>query len=204
MPGATLLVRKWWLALDRVPTPPPPPLPSGARIDRVERPAVAFHRFLFAAVGEEWLWWSRRAMTDEQVGTILHDPRHSTHVLYLGGQPGGFFELDRRPAPDIELAFFGLMPHAAGRGLGRLFLEHAIATAFAEGPRRLTVNTCDLDHPAALKNYLARGFAILREAVIEEPDPRARGLLPPTAGAHRPFAAAPPGSKPVARAEQTG
>ena len=185
--STTLTVRKWWLALDQAPQSPPPPLPVGARIDRVERPTVAFHRFLFAAVGEAWLWWSRRAMSDEQVRTILHDPRHSTHVLYLDGQPAGFFELDRRPLPDIELAFFGLMPHATGCGLGRVLLEHAIATAFAEAPRRLTVNTCDLDHPAALTNYLARGFVIEREAVIEEPDPRRRGLLPVTAGRHRPF-----------------
>ena len=185
--GPVLTVRKWWLALHHAPTSPPPPLPSGARLDRVEKPTVAFHRFLFATVGEEWLWWSRRAMSDAQVEAILHDPLHSTHVLYLDGQPAGFFELDRRPAPDIELAFFGLMPHATGRGLGRLSLEHAIATAFADGPRALTVNTCDLDHPAALKNYLARGFTITREAVIAEPDPRGRGLLPVTAGAHRPF-----------------
>lgn len=184
-----MTVRKWWLALDQAPTAPPAPLPASARIERVDRPAIAFHRFLFAAVGEEWLWWSRRAMTDEQVKTILHDPRHSTHVLYLDGQPAGFFELDRRQAPDIELAFFGLMAHATGRGLGRVFLEHAIAAAFAEAPARLMVNTCDLDHPAALTNYLARGFAIDREAVIEEPDPRASGLLPESAGRHRPFAA---------------
>jgi GNAT superfamily N-acetyltransferase len=185
--GPALTVRKWWLTLDQASTAPPPPLPAGARIDRVDKPTVAFHRFLFSAVGEEWLWWSRRAMSDDQVAAILHDPRHSTHVLYLDGQPAGFFELDRRPAPDIELAFFGLMPHATGRGLGRSFLEHAIATAFAEAPCRLTVNTCDLDHPAALANYQARGFTIEREAVIEEPDPRARGLIPREAGMHRPF-----------------
>lgn len=185
--GPSLTVRRWWLALGHAPSAPPPPLPAGARIDRVERPAIAFHRFLFTAVGEEWLWWSRRAMSDGEVAAILHDPRHSTHVLCMDGQPAGFFELDRRPAPDIELAFFGLMPHATGRGLGRVFLEHAIATAFAERPRRLTVNTCDLDHPAALPNYLARGFTIEREAVVEEPDPRARGLIPPGAGRHRPF-----------------
>jgi hypothetical protein len=184
---AMLAVRKWWLALDHAPCGAPPRLPDNARIDRVEKPAVAFHRFLFAAVGEEWLWWSRRAMTDAEIAAILHDPRHSTHVLYMDGQPAGFFELDRRPTPDIELAFFGLTSHATGRGLGRTFLEHAIAIAFAERPRRLTVNTCDLDHPAALRHYLARGFTIEREAVIEEPDPRARGLLPATAGAHRPF-----------------
>lgn len=184
----TLTTRKWWLALDQAPATSPPALPHGARIDYVPRPEIAFHRFLFAAVGEAWLWWSRRAMTDAQVAEILHDKRHSTHVLYRDGQPAGFFELDRRPAPDIELAFFGLMPHATGRGLGRALLEHAIATAFAEHPRALTVNTCDLDHPAALKNYQARGFRVVKEAVIEEPDPRAAGLIPRHAGAHRPFA----------------
>lgn len=184
---ATLTTRKWWLARTTPPTEPPAAWPVGARLERVDNPVIAFHRFLFAAVGEEWLWWSRRAMTDAQVAAILHDPRHSTHVLYLEGQPAGFFELDRRPAPDIELAFFGLMPHATGRGLGRALLEHAIAAAFAENPRALTVNTCDLDHPGALANYSARGFRIEREALITEPDPRATGLLPPTAGSHRPF-----------------
>ena len=30
-----------------------------------ERPSVAFYRFLYNTVGRDWLWWARRAMSDE-------------------------------------------------------------------------------------------------------------------------------------------
>jgi len=38
----------------------------------------------------------------------------------------------------------------------------AIRRAWETGARRLVVETCSLDHPAALANYRARGFRVVR------------------------------------------
>ena len=62
-------------------------------------------------------------------------------------------------------------------------LTAAVQRAWAINARRVWVHTWSLDHPAALRNYLARGFAVFREErfTIEAPDeppgpwPGARG-----------------------------
>jgi hypothetical protein len=50
-----------------------------------------------------------------------------------------------------------------GRGLGGWLLTRAAEESFALGANRVILNTCTLDAPQALPNYLARGFAIVRE-----------------------------------------
>jgi hypothetical protein len=42
----------------------------------------------------------------------------------------------------------------------------------------VSVNTCTLDHPAALKAYLNAGFTAVKRAFESFPDPRLAGLLP--------------------------
>jgi GNAT superfamily N-acetyltransferase len=44
-------------------------------------------------------------------------------------------------------------------------LTAAVRRAWASGARRVTVNTCELDGPHALANYLARGFVVARETI---------------------------------------
>jgi len=50
-----------------------------------------------------------------------------------------------------------------GRGLGGWLLTRAAEEAFALDASRVILNTCTLDAPQALPNYLARGFTIVRE-----------------------------------------
>ena len=56
------------------------------------------------------------------------------------------------------IAYFGLVPEFIGRGLGRFFLDWAVDRAWDLGHARVRVQTCDLDHPAALPNYERAGF----------------------------------------------
>ncbi len=155
-----------FLRMDRAPAEPAAPLPPGADVVRLAQCSVAFYRFLYATVGQDYVWWLRRTLTDAELGAILSDARVSIHVLYQGGEPAGFYELDRRSFPAINLSYFGLLPQAIGRGLGRAFLRHAVDAAWAEGARAMTVNTCTADHPRALPNYVAVGFVPQR--VIRE------------------------------------
>ena len=52
-----------------------------------------------------------------------------------------------------------MMRHATGLGLGRWFLGAAIEAAWATGPKQIVVQTCTLDHPAALPLYQKLGFS---------------------------------------------
>ena len=77
--------------------------------------------------------------------------------------PLGYYELAREPDGAVEIVYFGLVAEAQGRGLGRGLLTHAVRTAWASGATRVWLHTCTLDGPAALPNYLARGFRPVRE-----------------------------------------
>ena len=168
-----------FLRMDRALMEPPPALPKGARIERVVAPTVAFYRYLYNTVGAEYVWWLRRTMTDAELAALLRHPGISVYVLYISGAPAGFFELDARPAPDINLSYFGLLPHVMGIGIGGVFLRHAVAEMWDRSPRALTVNTCTADHLRALPTYLRTGFRAMR-AVAEVWDvPVALGLKIP-------------------------
>jgi len=151
-----------FLRMMEAPAASPLPWPEGMGVQRVEAPTVAFYRFLYNTVGADYVWWLRRMMPDAELAELLRRPAVSIHVLYAGGQPAGFFELEWRTARDINLNYFGLMPHAIGAGIGSRFLDHAVAAAWAQTPRMLTVNTCTADHPRALPNYLRAGFQAVR------------------------------------------
>ena len=174
-----------WLAMDKAPTRPPAPPPQleyPLALLRLHAPPVAYYRFVQHSIGDPWLWWDRRVMSDEALAEIIHDEAVEIYVLQLGGVPAGMAELDFRGMPEVaDLAYLGLMPWAIGRGLGRYLLDWAIDCAWQRdpAPQRLTVNTCTLDHPKALAGYQKAGFEVIDRTEKREPDPRARGLIPP-------------------------
>jgi GNAT superfamily N-acetyltransferase len=152
-----------FLRMDRRPLTAARPLPAQTRVEQVIRCSVGFYRYLYGTVGHDYVWWLRRTLTDAQLVQILRSPTVSVHVLGQDGEPAGFYELDRRPEiGTVNIAYFGLMPHAVGKGLGAAFLRHAVDAAWALGAAAVTVNTCTADHPRALPNYLAAGFVKLR------------------------------------------
>jgi len=161
-PTTAVAVDVTFLRMDRRPIDPSPPLPGGARVTRLARCSVGFYRYLYHTVGQDYCWWLRRTLSDGDLAALLADADISIHVLYQDGEPAGFYELDRRNRPLVNLAYFGLLPHAIGRGLGRALLRDAVDQAWAETARGVTVNTCTADHPRALPNYLAAGFLRMR------------------------------------------
>ena len=73
------------------PTTPTPVLPAEKiAILRAESPTISFYRFLYDTVGGEWLWWERRVMDDETLGTIISDPQIEIFILYVRGVPAGY------------------------------------------------------------------------------------------------------------------
>ena len=151
--------------------------PAGVALMRAADPGVAFYRYLYNRVGEDWLWYERRAVTDEALDAIVSDERVDLYVLYRTGAPAGFAELDRRQDGEIELAYFGLMPEAIGQGLGVWLLHEIVDIAWSHEPERFWLHTCTLDHPRALPLYQRAGFVPYRQETRTIPDPRASGLF---------------------------
>ncbi len=131
----------------------------------------SFYRYLYQAVGGPWTWTERLVLSDQELMTIIGDPAVEVNVLWAGGVPAGYAELDWRLRPDVELAYFGLAPEFIGQGLGRYLLDWSIRHAWRQCPRRLWVHTCDLDHPRALPAYQASGFRVYDRRVGRVPRP---------------------------------
>jgi GNAT superfamily N-acetyltransferase len=118
---------------------------------------------LYGLVGDLWLWRDRLVWTDEELERYLASP--DVHVWSAGaaGTTAGYFELRQLADRTVEVMYFGLAPAFIGRGLGGWLLTRAAQEAFALGAPRIVLNTCTLDAPQALPNYLARGFTIVSE-----------------------------------------
>lgn len=118
------------------------------------------NRSLYLLVGERWSWIDKQSWNDEQWADYARSGQLRTFVATSGDATAGYYELHRDDAQAVEIAYFGLAPDFIGRGLGGLLLTDALQRAWAWDARRVWVHTCSLDHPAALKNYQARGMQI--------------------------------------------
>lgn len=169
--------------------PKPRPVPD-APLRLVRWPAIepAKYRALFQRVGARWLWYSRLAMDDS---TLLANVAEVHAVVDQRRIEVGIVELDFREARQCLIRFLGLVPELAGRGHGKWLFAQTLALAWRRGVERVHVNTCSLDHPAALPSYLRAGFRPYRRAFESFPDPRLSGLLPPDAAPQIPLAASP-------------
>lgn len=152
-----------FLRMDQAPSDQAPGLASGFQIVRAQAPTVPFYRYLYNTVGADYLWWLRRTTPDDELAALLRDRAVAIYTLYTKGEPAGFFELDARVWPDVNLSYFGLMPARIGRGTGYAFLRAAVDEVWRHGATGMTVNTCTADHPRALPNYIRVGFEVVRQ-----------------------------------------
>ena len=171
--------------LEMAEPPAPAPLPdSPLRLERWIDPDPARYRRLFERVGAPWLWYSRLAMDDETLTAAIAEVHG---VIDPSGDEVGLLELDFRTEGECLIRFLGLVPELAGRGHGGWLMAQTLALAWRPGVERVQVNTCTLDHPAALKAYLRAGFTAYNRAFESFPDPRLAGLLPADAAPHIPL-----------------
>ena len=152
---------------------------ASVRFERVRACPVSFYRYLYAEVGRRHHWVDRLTWSDEQVAARLQDPRVSIWVMYVDGAPAGYTELERHADDSMEIAYFGLLPEFLRRGLGKLMLTAAVDCAWEQGTSRVWLHTCTLDDPAALPNYIKRGFTpYKKEEYSAEIDERELATLP--------------------------
>jgi GNAT superfamily N-acetyltransferase len=139
------------------------PLQQTVELRRRHPISAEEYRALYDLVGEPWLWRDRRIWSDHELDAYLGSPRIHVWSAHDGSETAGYFELQQHADAIVEVMYFGLAPRYIGRGIGGWLLTRAAEEAFALGGERVVLNTCTLDSPHALPNYLARGFRIVRE-----------------------------------------
>ena len=163
------------------PPPPTAPVRSALKLERWTAPFdLARYRALFRAIGRPWLWRGRLVLDDDALAATLSTQGLEVHVATRrDGTSQGLLELDFSGPGECELAYVGLMPELTGRGHGAWLMGHALKRAWRDGITRVSVHTCDLDHPGALAFYQRHGFHPYERLVEIYADPRASGLYPP-------------------------
>jgi len=154
---------------------PPAPRRKTALM-RVENCPLHFYRYLYDLVGAPYNWISRRRLKDDELAALIHDDEVYLYVLYVDGAPLGMAEIDARAGDVHELKFFGLAPEITGCGFGRFFFVNILDLAWARAPQKLRLETCSLDHPAALPLYQKLGFEVIdrRKGLVERYAPPAK------------------------------
>ena len=141
---------------------------TDADVVRVAIPSPELNRFFYTAIGGDWYWLDRLPWTYDDWQRYLDRPELQTWLVTVGGVPAGYFELELQAGDDVEIVYFGILPQYTVAGLGGWALSRAVDCAWAMGAKRVWVHTCDLDHPRALANYLARGFKVFKTETKDE------------------------------------
>jgi len=132
------------------------------RVERAAECHPALYRFLYGEVGRRYHWTDRLPWTDDEIRAHLSQPAVSIWLMLVRGTPAGYFELKQDDEGGVEIAYFGLFDEFIGRGLGAHLLTEAVATAWTFTQDRVWLHTCSFDHPAAVPNYVSRGFTPFR------------------------------------------
>lgn len=118
-----------------------------------------FNRQMYQQVGADWSWTDKLSWSDTDWQRYAGSATLSTWSLNLPEGCAGYAELEQQAEGQVQLAYFGLLPPFTGRRLGGAFLSTVLHRAWSwPDTRRIWVHTCTLDHPAALRNYQARGM----------------------------------------------
>ena len=144
------------------------PKPAGIELRECVVKQWMFNRFLYQWVGSLWQWHDKLPWSDQEWQRYAESDDLRTWVAYVEGSPAGYFELKRYPDYVVQIMYFGLGEAFLNKGLGGYLLTQALQCAWGWRARRVDVNTCSLDHPSALKNYLARGMTLARTETVAE------------------------------------
>ena len=131
------------------------------------KPDFQLNKFFYKQVGKKHRWIDRLSWTDEKWINFISNKNLETYVISEFEDLIGFFELLYNPdLNETEISYFGLLEKYIGKGIGGYALSEAIKKAFEKNIKRVWLHTCTLDHPNALKNYIARGMQVFRKENI--------------------------------------
>ena len=130
-------------------------------------PDFQLNKFFYKQVGKKHRWVDRLSWSDEKWIKYISNKNLDTYLITEKEDLVGFFELLYNPElKETEISYFGLLEEYIGKGIGGYALSEAIKKSFEKNIKRVWLHTCTLDHPNALKNYIARGMKLLRKENI--------------------------------------
>ena len=130
-------------------------------------PDFQLNKFFYKQVGKKHRWLDRLNWSDEKWIRYISNKNLDTYVISDSENLVGFFELLNNPhLSETEISYFGLLEEYIGRGIGGYALSVAIRKSFEKDIKRVWLHTCTLDHPNALKNYIARGMTVFKKENI--------------------------------------
>jgi len=126
-----------------------------------------FCKFLYQKIGEDFHWKDRLAWSLDEWKNYLNNEKLKFFTAFVGDEPVGYYEyLNHYDIREVEITYFGIFKNYFGKKLGGYLLTHALENAWKHNPRRVWVHTCTLDHPNALRNYIARGMSIFKKEFV--------------------------------------
>ena len=130
-------------------------------------PDFQLNKFFYKQVGKKHRWLDRLNWSDEKWINYISNKNLDTYIISDSENLVGFFELLNNPRlSETEISYFGLLEEYIGKGIGGYALSEAIRKSFEKNIRRVWLHTCTLDHPNALKNYIARGMTVFKKEKI--------------------------------------
>lgn len=187
VPDQKLAVIVTHLEMCKAPDAPLAPARSDVGLEFWEKPDAASYKSLFREVGEDWVWFGRLLMGDEELETLLSEPTRENYRPMKDGNALGTLELNYADPENVEIAYFGLVPGAIGGGIGRWLMGQGIEMAWSRPEtKRVWLHTCTADSPQAIHFYRACGFNPFRRSIEVIDDPRLLGLYPKEIAPHVP------------------
>jgi len=132
-----------------------------------KKPTVDFCKFFYKEVGRNFFWRDRLKWSDQDWLDYINSHLLKLYILKHNNKLAGYYELLYNPkTSSMEISYFGIFKEFYGKGIGGHLLTDAILTSFNQKINKVWVHTCTLDHPNALKNYLARGMKVFKTEKI--------------------------------------
>jgi len=132
-----------------------------------KKPKIDVCKFFYKEVGRDFFWRDRLKWRDQDWLDYINNDFFKLYILKYNNKFAGYYELLYDPKnSSMEIPYFGIFKEFYGKGIGGYLLTHAILSSFEQKINKVWVHTCTLDHPNALKNYLARGMRIFKTEKI--------------------------------------
>jgi ribosomal protein S18 acetylase RimI-like enzyme len=132
-----------------------------------KKPTIDFCKFFYKEVGRDFFWRDRLKWADQDWLDYVNNDFFKLYILKHNNKLAGYYELLYDPkTTSMEIPYFGIFKEFYGKKIGGYLLTDALSTSFKQKITKVWVHTCTLDHPNALKNYLARGMKIFKTEKI--------------------------------------
>jgi ribosomal protein S18 acetylase RimI-like enzyme len=124
-------------------------------------------KFFYKEVGRDFFWRDRLKWSNQDWLDYVNNDFFKLYILKYNNRLAGYYELLYDPKTNsMEIPYFGIFKEFYGKKIGGYLLTDALSTSFKQKITKVWVHTCTLDHPNALKNYLARGMKIFKTEKI--------------------------------------